>query len=126
MATTATATVADEAFWEKEIRASCYKIRDAPYQTPKLCKIAIDRDGYCLNYIRDQTPELCMYAVQRDPYNIQFLRNISKDVMVHCLQKRGIDILTYIRAWTPELAKQVMEYSSRFRPWIPKYLLGIE
>jgi hypothetical protein len=113
-------------FWEREIRLSCYKIRDVPNQTPRLCKLAIDQDAYCLKYIHEHTPELCMYAVQRYPYNIRFLRTISKDVLMHCLRKRGVDILTHIHAWTPELAKYVLEYSVRFKPWIPKYLLPVE
>ena len=36
-------------------------------QTPEICLIAVKKNGFALEYVREQTPEICLMAVKQNP-----------------------------------------------------------
>ena len=46
-------------------------------QTPELCFAAIKHNGEALKYAKEQTPELCLEAVQRDGRALYYVKDVE-------------------------------------------------
>ena len=80
------------------------------WHTPKLCKIAVQRNGRCLKDVREdlQTTELCLIAVKQYGHNLQMVKKElqTTEMCEMAIHQHGY-ALAYIRddLQTPELCK---------------------
>ena len=71
--------------------------------TPELCRVAVEKVGYTLEYIPDEmkTPEICLSAVKKDVYMIEFVPREMR---------------------TLEICKTVVEKNGSLIGYVPKHL----
>jgi len=78
------------------------------YNNPELCKLAVQQNGYALEYINEQTEELCKLAVQQNGYALQFVKEQTEEICKLAVQQNGY-ALDYVKEQTPEICKLAVQ-----------------
>jgi hypothetical protein len=87
---------------------STVAIKYVPNQTPKLCKIAVERNGSALEYINEQTEELCEIAVKNSGQALEYVKNQTPTLCKLAIECNW-SALEYINEQTEELCKLALK-----------------
>ena len=68
----------------------------------KACKIAIQRNGLALRYVKEQTLELCILAVQRNGNALQYVNVQTEDICKLAVKNDG-NALYYVKDQTKDI-----------------------
>jgi len=71
-------------------------------QTLELCKLAVQQNEYALYYVKKQTPELCELAVQKNGFALEYVKEQTPEICKLAVQEIGY-ALEYVKEQTPEL-----------------------
>lgn len=90
----------------ERVKADGWSIRYVAEQTPKLCRIAIEKSPMNIVFIRRQDDELCKEAVRRDPTTIIYIRELTPEICIEAI-RNGLPKRDLIKMeWTDEMEKE--------------------
>jgi len=78
------------------------------YNNPELCKLAVQKNGYALHYVKEQTPELCKLAVQHYGLALRYVNEQTPELCKLAVQQNGL-ALQYVKEQTPEICKLAVQ-----------------
>jgi translation elongation factor P/translation initiation factor 5A len=73
-------------------------------QTEELCKLAVQQNGLALQFVKEKTAELCKLAVQQNGWALQFVKEQTEEMCKLAVKQNGWD-LQYVKEQTEELCK---------------------
>ena len=65
-------------------------------QTPELCLVAVQKDGWAIQLVKDQTPELCMAAVKNNGCALQYVKEQTPEICMAAM-KNQIDAIEFVK-----------------------------
>jgi hypothetical protein len=77
-------------------------------QTEEICKLAVQQNGYALEYVRNQTEEICKLAVKQNGYALQYVKNQTEEICKLAVQQKS-DALSWIKNQTEEICKFALQ-----------------
>ena len=84
-----------------------YSLMLCKIQTPEICKIAVQKSGQQLRFVRNQTPELCLAAVKRDGIALQYVHDKTPEICLAAVENDGM-ALEYVKEQTLEICLAAM------------------
>jgi len=55
-------------------------LKENEEQTEEICKLAVQQDGYTLEYVKEQTEEICKLAVQQNGLALQYVKEQTEEI----------------------------------------------
>ena len=86
-------------------------------QTPAICLVAVKQNGYALQYVKEQTPDICLAAVQQNGYALQFVKQQTPDLCLAAVQQDGY-ALQFVKEQTRALCLAAVQQDG----WALKYV----
>jgi hypothetical protein len=77
-------------------------------QTSEICKLAVQEDGSALQYVTNQTEEICKLAVQEDGSALQYVTNQTEEICKLAVQEDGYS-LQFVKEQTEEICKLAVQ-----------------
>jgi hypothetical protein len=80
--------------------------------TDELCKLAVQKDGYALKFVKNQTEELFKLAIQHNGGVLQFMKDQTEEICKLAVQQDGW-ALKYVIDKTEEICKLAVQQYGR-------------
>jgi hypothetical protein len=94
---------------DKIILGELYSIEDHPmWRDEKICKLAVQENGYALQYVKEQTEEICKQAVQQDGSALLHVKEQTREICKLAVQQDG-SALKYVKEQTEEMCKLAVQ-----------------
>ena len=90
------------------VQKNGYALQFVNEQTEELCKLAVQQDGIALKYVKEPTYELCKLAVQQCGIAIDFVKEQTEELCKLAVQQNG-NALEYVKEQTEELCKLAVQ-----------------
>jgi hypothetical protein len=84
------------------VQKNGYALEYVKEQTNEICMAAVQRNGSALEYVKEQTNELCLLAVQQDGWALQFVKNQTEEICLTAVQQNGY-ALGFVKEQTKEI-----------------------
>ena len=74
------------------------------------CLVAVKRDGYALQYVKEQTFEMCLEAVKQNGYSLKFVKEQTHEICLEAVKQNG-NALEYVKEQTPLIIHYLKKYN---------------
>ena len=74
------------------------------HQTDEICKIAVKQDGHALKHVDHQTEEICKLAVRRNGYSLQYVKDQTEEICKLAVKLNGLSLRS-VKEQTEEICK---------------------
>ena len=74
------------------------------------CLVAVKRDGYALEYVKEQTPEICLEAVKRDGNALEWVKEQTYEICLVAVKENG-NAFQYVEEQSPLIIHYLKKYS---------------
>ena len=88
-------------------------------QTEDICKFAVQQDGYVLRYVKEQTEELCKLAVQQNGLSLGYVKNPTEEICKLAVQQNGWS-LQFVKNQTEEICKLAVQQNPNALHYVPE------
>ena len=93
------------------VQQNGYALEFIENQTEELCKLAVQQNGLALTLVKDQTDEVCKLAVQQNGMALRYVKNQTGEICKLAVQQNG-NALFYVNNQTEELCYQAILQNS--------------
>jgi hypothetical protein len=81
-----------------------YSVRYMDHQTEEICKLAVQQNGDSLRYVDHQTEEICKLAVHQNGYSLRYVIHQTEEICKLAVRQTGMS-LAYVDHQTEEICK---------------------
>jgi len=86
-------------------------------QTEEICEMAVQQDGWALKYVKEQTEEICKLAVEQNGSALQFVNEQTEEICKLAVQQNG-KALQFVNEKTEEICKLAVEQNDCARYFV--------